>query len=239
MELRGRVAVITGASSGIGYETARLLAHEGVVIAAAARRRDKLEWLVGEIAADGGRALALPTDVRDSAQVRRLIEATHNLLGRIDILVNCAGVVQKVAPLEQFSDDEFKTVIETNLYGSFYTARAVAPIMKRKRQGTIINIGSRVGKVGVANIAPFCAAKFALAGMSQALAQELRPYNVFVTTFFLGMVNTDIHPLNPSDETRRQLMSVHDVAEAVLWACTLPPSLRVEEMTIMPRQLDF
>lgn len=239
MELQGRVAVITGASSGIGYETARLLAREGVVIAAAARRRDKLEWLVGEIAAAGGRALALPTDVRDSAQVQRLIEATHNLLGRIDMVVNCAGVVQKVAPLEQFSDDEFKTVIETNLHGSFYTARAVTPIMKRKRQGTIINIGSRVGKVGVANIAPFCAAKFALAGMSQALAQELRPYNVFVTTFFLGMVNTDIHPLNPSEETRRQLMSAHDVAEAVLWACTLPPSLRVEEMTIMPRQLDF
>jgi NADP-dependent 3-hydroxy acid dehydrogenase YdfG len=239
MELNGRVAIITGASSGIGYETARLLAREGVIVAGAARRRDKLEWLVGEIAGEGGQALALPTDVRDSAQVQRLVEATYNLFGRVDIVVNCAGVVQKVAPLEQFTDDEFKTVIETNVHGSFYVGRAVAPIMKRQRQGTIINIGSRVGKVGVANIAPFCAAKFALAGMAQAFAQELRPYNVFVTTFFLGMVNTDIHPLNPGEETRRQLMSAHDVAEAVLWTCTLPPSLRVDEMTLMPRQLDF
>jgi NADP-dependent 3-hydroxy acid dehydrogenase YdfG len=239
MELKGRVAIITGASSGIGYETARLLAREGVIVAAAARRRDKLEWLVGEVAGEGGQALALPTDVRDSAQVQRLVEATYNLFGRIDIVVNCAGVVQKVAPMEQFTDDEFKTVIETTLHGSYYIARAVAPIMKRKRQGTIINMGSRVGKVGVANIAPFCAAKFALAGLSQSIAQELRPYNVFVTTFFLGMVNTDIHPLNPSEETRRQLMSAHDVAETVLWTCTLPPTLCVDEMTVMPRRLDF
>lgn len=239
MNLQGRVAIITGASSGVGYETARLLAREGAVIAAAARRRDKLEWLVGEIAGEGGQALALPTDVRDSEQVQRLVEATHNLLGRVDILVNCAGVVLKVAPLEQFSDDEFRTVLETNLFGSFYTARAAIPIMKRQRSGMIINIGSRVGQVGLANIAPFCAAKFALAGLGQSLAHELHPHNIFVTTLSLGMVNTDIHPLNPSEEFRSRLMSAQDVAKTVLWACTLPPSLRVQELTIMPRHHDF
>src|SRR5436190_20842102 len=93
MKLQGRVAIITGASSGIGYETARLLAREGAVVAAAARRRDKLEWLVGEIAGEGGRALAIPTDVTDPVQVRRLVDSTQNLLGRVDILVNSAGVV--------------------------------------------------------------------------------------------------------------------------------------------------
>lgn len=239
MKLQGRVAVITGASSGVGYETARLLAREGVVVAAAARRRDKLEWLVGEIAGDGGRALAFPTDVTRPEQVHRLVEATHNLFGRIDILVNCAGVVLKVAPLEQFSDDEFRMVVETNLHGSFYAARAVIPHMKQRREGTIINIGSRVGKIGIANIAPFCAAKFALAGMAQALGQELRPYNIYVTTLFLGLINTDIHPLNPSVEFRRQLMSARDVAEAVLWTCTLPPTLRVDELPVMPRHVDL
>lgn len=239
MKLHGRVAVITGASSGVGYETARLLAREGAQVVAAARRRDKLEWLVGEIAGQGGRALAIPTDVTDSTQVARLIDSAHNLLGRIDILVNSAGVVNKVAPIEQFSDIDFRTVVETNLYGSFYAIRAAIPYMKRQGGGTIINIGSRVGKVGVANIAPFSAAKFALDGMSQAIGAELRPHKIFVTTIAAGMINTDIHPLNPSEEFRRKLMSARDVAEAVLWTCTLPPSLRVDELPLMPRQLDI
>jgi len=239
MKLHGRVAVITGASSGVGYETARLLAREGAQVVAAARRRDKLEWLVGEIAGEGGRALAIPTDVTDPAQVLRLVESAYNLLGRIDILVNSAGVVYKVAPVEQFSDADFRVVIETNLYGSFYAARAVIPHMKRQGGGTIVNIGSRVGKTGVANIAPFSAAKFALAGLGQAIGAELRPYNIFVTTIFAGMINTDIYPLNPNEEFRRRLMTAHDVAEAVLWTCTLPASLRVDELPLMPRQMDL
>lgn len=239
MKLQGRVAIITGASSGVGYETARLLAHEGAVVAAAARRRDKLEWLVGEIAGDGGQALAMPTDVTDSVQVARLVDSIHNLFGRIDILVNAAGVITKVAPLEQFTDQEFHRIIDTNLSGAFYAARAVIPHMKRQRGGTIVNISSRVGKVGVANIAPFCAAKFALAGLAQALGHELRPANIYVTTLFPGMINTDIHPLNPSEEFRRQLITAHDLAQAVLWTCTLPPSLRIDELPVMPRQVEM
>ncbi|MFN8503306.1 SDR family oxidoreductase [Kouleothrix sp.] len=239
MKLQGRVAIITGASSGVGYETARLLAREGAVVAAAARRRDKLEWLVGEIAGDGGQALAIPTDVTDSIQVARLVDSIYNLFGRVDILVNAAGVVLKVAPLEQFSDQEFHAILNTNLGGAFYAARAVIPHMKRQRSGTIVNIGSRVGRVGVANIAPFCAAKFALSGMSQALGNELRPSNVYVTTLFPGMINTDIHPLNPSEEFRRQLITAYDLAQMVLWACTLPPSLRIDELPVMPRHVDM
>jgi NAD(P)-dependent dehydrogenase (short-subunit alcohol dehydrogenase family) len=239
MKLQGRVAIITGASSGVGYEAARLLAREGAVVAAAARRRDKLEWLVGEIAGDGGQALAIPTDVTDSVQVARLVDSAYNLFGRVDILVNAAGVISKIAPLEQFADQDFRTIIETNLNGAFYAARSVIPYMKRQHGGTIINISSRVGKVGVANIAPFCAAKFALSGLSQSLGAELRPFNIYVTTLFPGMINTDIHPLNPSEEFRHQLMTAHDVAEAVLWACTLPPSLRVDELPLMPRQIDM
>lgn len=239
MKLRGRVAIITGASSGVGYETARVLAREGATIVAAARRLDRLEWLVGEIAAAGGQALAMPTDVTKSEQVDRLVDSAHNLFGRIDILINSAGVVLKIAQAEQFSDGEFRTILDTNLHGTFYAARAVIPYMKRQRSGTIVNIGSRVGKVGVANIAPFCAAKFAVAGLSQSLSQELRPHNIFVTTIFAGMINTDIHPLNPSEDFRRQLMTAADVAEAVLWTCTLPPTLRVDELPVMPRQVDL
>src|SRR3954463_5752118 len=179
--------------------------RRGAGVAAAGRRRDKLEWLVGEIAGEGGQALAFPTDVTDSAQVMRLIESAYNLFGRIDILVNSAGVALKIGPLEQFSDVEFRTILETNLYGAFYTMRSAIPYMKRQRSGTIVNVGSRLGKVGVANIAPLCAAKFGLAGLSQALGHELRPHNIYVTTIVAGMINTDLQPLNPSEEFRRQL----------------------------------
>ncbi|MCU0491624.1 MAG: SDR family oxidoreductase [Chloroflexaceae bacterium] len=239
MKLKGQVAIITGASSGVGYAAARLLAREGATVVAAARRRERLEWLVGEIAAEGRQGIAVPADVTDGVQVQRLVEQTLSLLGRVDILVNSAGAVQKIAPLEQFSDAEWQAVLNTNLTGVFHTTRAVIPVMKQQRSGTIVNLGSRVGKVGVANLAAFCAAKFALNGLGQALAQELRPHNVYVTTISSGMINTDIHPLNPAEAFRRQLMTPEDVAQAILWVCSLPPSLRVDELPLMPRQVDL
>jgi NAD(P)-dependent dehydrogenase (short-subunit alcohol dehydrogenase family) len=239
MQLKGRVAIITGASSGVGYATARLFAREGATVIAAARRPERLEHLVAEIAAEGRQGFSIPTDVTDAAQVQRLIEQTVGLLGRIDILVNCAGGVLKVSPVEQFSDAEWRAVIDTNLSGVFYAVRAVTPVMKRQRGGTIVNLGSRVGRVGIANIGPFSAAKFALAGLSQSLAQELRPYNIYVTNVVSGMINTDMSPLNPDEALRRRLLTTEDVAQAILWVCTLPASLRVDELPIMPRQVDL
>jgi NAD(P)-dependent dehydrogenase (short-subunit alcohol dehydrogenase family) len=239
MKLKGRVAIITGASSGVGYAAARLFAREGATVVAAARRRDRLEHLVSMITSEGHHAFAIPTDITVSAQVQQLVDTTAQMFGRIDIVLNCAGNIEKIAPLEQFSDAEWQDVMNTNLNGVFYLMRAVVPYMKRQRSGTIVNLGSRVGKVGMANIAPFCAAKFALSGLSQALAQELRPYNVFVTTVYSGMINADIAPLNPAEELRKRLMTVDDVAQALLWVCTLPPSLRVDELPIMPRTIDL
>lgn len=239
MRLKGRVAIITGASSGVGYATARTFAREGATIIAVARRRERLDHLIGEIAAEGHQGVSIPADVTDAGQVQRMVEQTIGMLGQVDILINGAGGVSKIAGLEQFSDAEWHSVINTNLTGVFYTTRAVIPYMKARRSGTILNMGSRVGKVGVANIAPFCAAKFALAGLSQALAQELRPYNVYVTNVYSGLINADIYPLNPAEEFRRRLMTTEDVAQALLWACTLPPSLRVDELPLMPRQVDL
>jgi NAD(P)-dependent dehydrogenase (short-subunit alcohol dehydrogenase family) len=223
----------------VGYATARLFAREGATVIAVARRRDRLDHLVAEIASEGFQGFSIPTDVTDSAQVQQMAARTLALLGRVDILVNCAGGMMKISPLESFSDSEWRSVIDTNLSGVFYTSRAVIPAMKRQGGGTIVNLGSRVGKVGVANIGPFCAAKFALAGLSQSLALELRPFNIFVTTVSSGLINADISPLNPAEAFRRQLISTDDMAQALLWVCTLPPSLRVDELPIMPRQVDL
>ncbi len=239
MSLKGKVAIITGASSGLGYAVAHLFAREGAVVVANARRRDRLEWLVGDIAANGGQGISIPADVTDPVQVEHLIDQTLSLLGQVDILINSVGAVVKVAPVEQFNDSEWNTIWQTNISSVFYTCRAVTPHMKGRRAGTIINVGSRVGKTAVPNIAPFCAAKFALTGFSQSLAQELRPFNIFVTTVFPGMINTNMQPFRPAAEVRRQLMSADDVAQAILWACSLPPSVRVDELPLMSRQLDM
>jgi NADP-dependent 3-hydroxy acid dehydrogenase YdfG len=239
MSLKGKVAIITGASSGLGYAVAHLFAREGAVVVANARRRDRLEWLVGDIAANGGQGISIPADVTDPVQVEHLMDQTLSLLGQIDILINSVGAVVKVAPVEQFNDSEWNTIWQTNISSVFYTCRAVTPHMKGRRAGTIINVGSRVGKTAVPNIAPFCAAKFALTGFSQSLAQELRPFNIFVTTVFPGMINTNMQPFRPAAEVRRQLMSADDVAQAILWACSLPPSVRVDELPLMSRQLDM
>jgi NADP-dependent 3-hydroxy acid dehydrogenase YdfG len=239
MQLKGRVAIITGASSGVGYATARLFARQGATVIVAARRREHLDHLVAEIAAEGRQGFSVPTDVTDPAQVQQLVAQTIALLGRIDILVNCAGGVMKISPIEHFSDEEWRSVIDTNLTGVFYAARAVVPHMKQQSSGTIVNLGSRVGRVGMANISPFSAAKFALAGLSQALANELRPYNIYVTNVVAGMINADLAPLNPDERLRRRLLTTEDVAQAILWVCTLPPSLRVDELPIMPRQVDL
>lgn len=239
MQLKGRVAIVTGASSGVGYATARLFAREGATVIAAARRRDRLEHLVAEIAGEGLQGFSIPTDVTVSTQVQHLVDQTVGLLGRVDILVNCAGGVLKISPIELYSDAQWRAVIDTNLSGVFYATRAAVPYMKRQHGGTIVNLGSRVGRVGVANISPFSAAKFALAGLSQSLAQELRPHNIFVTNVVSGMINADMAPLNPDDALRRRLLTTEDVAQAILWVCTLPPSLRVDELPVMPRHVDL
>ncbi len=239
MKLKGRVAIITGASSGVGYAAARAFAREGATVIAAARRRDRLEHLVAEIASEGCQGFSIPTDVTDSAQVQRLAESTIALLGRIDMLINCAGGAMKISPVEQYSDSEWRTIIDTNLSGVFYASRAVVPHMKRQTSGTIVNLGSRIGRMGMANIGPFSAAKSAVASLSQSLAQELRPHNIYVTNIVSGMINADLAPLNPDEALRRRLMTVEDVAQAILWVCTLPPSLRVEELPIMPRHVDL
>ena len=181
-----RVAVVTGASSGIGQALARLLAGQGAKVVLAARRDGELEVLAREL---GAQALAAPTDVSQDASVRGLFEKTLQAFGRLDILVNNAGILIH-KPLMQTSLDEARSLMETNYFGAVRCAQAALAAMRPRRQGTIVNVSSIVGRIGLPYLGHYGATKFALAGFSEALRQEAAPAGIHVCSVFPGTVAT-------------------------------------------------
>jgi NAD(P)-dependent dehydrogenase (short-subunit alcohol dehydrogenase family) len=191
-KIRGSTAIITGATSGIGRETAREFARAGARVVVAGRREERLQELVGEIEAKGGEALAVRTDVSDQAQVERLIEKAKGRFGRIDTLVNNAGV-SIAARFEEQSLEDFRRVMEVNFWGAVFACKAVVPRMRAQPTGgVIINLSSILGKRGAPFETAYCASKFALAGFSEALRTEVMADGIDVSTIFPGAVETEI-----------------------------------------------
>lgn len=190
--LSGTTAVITGATSGIGRETALEFARAGVSVAVAGRREERLRQLVSEIESIGGHALAVVTDVAEGAQVDHLIETAVKHFGRIDTLVNNAGV-GLAGRFDQTTLEDFRRVIDVNFWGAVYASRAAVPRMLEQRGGgVIINVSSIFGKRGVPFQTAYCASKFALAGFSEALRGEVMSNGIDVSTIFPGAVETEI-----------------------------------------------
>lgn len=188
--LRGSTVVITGATSGIGWETALAFARAGANVVVAGRREERLTALVDEIGPD--RALAVRTDVADPAQVDRLIEEAARRFKDIDVLVNNAGVGM-VARFTEQSLEDFRRVMDVNFWGAVYGCRAVVPLMKAQPTGgVIINVSSILGKRGMPFETAYCASKFALAGLSQALRTEVMTDKIDVSTIFPGVVESEI-----------------------------------------------
>jgi NAD(P)-dependent dehydrogenase (short-subunit alcohol dehydrogenase family) len=188
--VRGSTVVITGATSGIGWETALAFSQAGANVVVAGRREERLRQLVAEIGA--GTSLAVPTDVADPAQVERLIEQAVRRFRDVDVLVNNAGVGM-VARFDQQSLDDFRRVMDINFWGAVYGCKAVLPRMKAQPTGgVIINVSSILGKRGVPFETAYCASKFALAGLSQALRVELMADKIDVSTIFPGAVESEI-----------------------------------------------
>lgn len=190
--IRGTTVVITGATSGIGRETARAFARAGAGVVVAGRREERLREVVAEIESRGGDALAVQTDVAQQDQVDRLIARAEERYGRIDTLVNNAGV-GIAAKFEEQSLDDFRRVMDINFWGAVYGCRAVLPVMRAQPGGgVIINVSSILGRRGVPYETAYCASKFALAGFSEALRTEVMASGIDVSTIFPGAVETEI-----------------------------------------------
>ena len=191
MELKDTVAIITGAARGIGRGIAQSLAREGahVVIADLPPLQEEMERTGALVEGEGAQALLVHCDVRESSQVSALAQAALDRFGRIDVLVNNAGVIS-VAPVASMSEEEWDRVLAVNLKGTFLCSKAVVPHMVERRAGRIVNISSVAGKRGQPGLAHYCASKFAVIGLTQTLALELASSNVTVNAVCPGEVDS-------------------------------------------------
>jgi len=188
-DLRGKTALITGGSRGLGLVLAREMAREGARLAVCARDGEELERAVADLRGRGADAFAFPCDVTDRSQVREMVDVVTDRFGSIDVLVNNAGTIQ-VGPLEVMTLEDFERAMDVHFWGPLYTTLAVLPQMRRRRDGRIVNISSIGGKISVPHLVPYSASKFALTGLSEGLRAELMKDNVVVTTVCPGLMRT-------------------------------------------------
>jgi 3-oxoacyl-[acyl-carrier protein] reductase len=215
MDYQGKTAVVTGGTKGIGRAIAEALVREGLNVCVGARSEDEIEETVAALnGLDKGNATGAVCDVRDFEQVRALFEHASAEFGGVDVLVNNAGIgIYK--PVEEMSPEEFRAVLETNLFGVFYCCRVAVPEMKRRGGGYIINISSLAGANPHPRMAAYNASKFGLNGFSEALMQEVRHDKIKVSYIMPGSVNTEFGGDSVSDEKSWQLQP-EDVARVVV-----------------------
>ena len=242
-DLSGRVAAITGASSGIGQATAVALAGAGAAVALAARRGDRIEELAKKIEADGGRALAIETDVGDEQQANAFVRGTKEQLGRLDVLVNNAGLML-LGPVIGSDTEEWRRMVDVNLLGLLYCTHAALPIMGEQGSGHIVNISSVAGRFANFGSAVYNLTKFGVNAFSEALRQEVAPANVKVTVIEPGFVATELqghntHPmvLEAMENMRKEIgkpLEAEDIARSILYAVGEPEHVVINEMLVRP-----
>jgi NADP-dependent 3-hydroxy acid dehydrogenase YdfG len=233
MELKGKVALVTGASSGIGASIVRALARCGFRIVLAARSEIDLKKVAASCP-EGTETLVVPTDVRDEEQVRRMVERTIERFGQLDVLVNNAGL-GVFKPVIDLTAEEFDAIVSVNLRGAFLATKYALPHMYARNDGAVINISSIAGKHGFASGGAYCASKFGLMGLMECVFHEARRHDVRVVTITPGSVDTrffdQAHTTAPD---RERILHPDDVAETVVLALTLPQRALLRELDIRP-----
>lgn len=227
--LNGKVALITGASAGIGRAVARALAGEGASLVLTARRAERLDALVEEAAALGVRAIAVTGDAREESTAKAVTAAALDAFGRIDILINNAGV-GNYKQLVETSLADYVEMMDANVRSTFLFSRHVVPSMIERRSGLVLMISSMAGVYGFPGEAAYCATKFAQVGFAQGLDKELRPHGIKVGTICPGGVKTEFALGKGRTETsvaESEMLEAEDVAAAVLFACTQSERSRI------------
>ncbi len=243
--INGKVIVITGASSGLGEATARLLSSLGATVLLGARRVDRLQALADELNSTGGRALAVATDVTDAGQVKRLVDTAVEKFGSVDVMINNAGLMPS-SPLERLKIDDWNRMIDVNIKGVLYGIAAALPYMKERKSGHIINVSSVAGHKIRPGGAVYAATKHAVRVISEGLRMEVKPYNIRTTIISPGAVATEL----PDSVTEPDIAeSVHKVyenaipadsfARAVVFAMSQPDDVDVNEILFRPTAQEF
>jgi clavulanate-9-aldehyde reducatase len=237
--LEGQVMAITGASSGIGEATAIALAQAGAKVSLAARREPQISALAERITAAGGEALALPTDVTDETQARRFVESTHERFGRLDALVNNAGVMH-LGPIAGAPTDEWRRMIAVNVFGVLYCTHAALEIMREQQRGHIVNVSSVGGKVVGTFSGVYSLTKFGIGAFTEALRKESLEDNIRVTAVVPGSTATELRSHTRSEVLEKTLpafagvtpLEADDIARAVLYALEQPANVSVSEIVV-------
>jgi 3-oxoacyl-[acyl-carrier protein] reductase len=229
--LAGKVAVVTGSSSGIGKAIALRFVEEGARVVAAARRERLCEEVVAQIRQRGGEAIAIPTDVADDSQVERLIAETVRRFGRLDILVNNAGIGggDRIA---ETSTKAFDEVMATNLRGTFLCSRAGFRAMQKSGGGIIINMSSVCGVDAWAGTGAYSASKYGIMGLTKALADEGRQYGIKASAICPGGVADDLVDASLKEIERSGRISPYDIAETAIYLATLGPNAVVHHVIV-------
>ena len=240
--LKNKVAIITGASSGIGYATALTLSKAGIRVAVGARRTERLQELEKQIIKNNGEILVQKTDVTRKSDCDSLVNTIVEKWGKVDILINNAGLM----PLSYFKNgkvEEWEQMIDVNIKGVLYCTSAVVPYMLEKKSGHIINISSVAGRIVFAGGSVYCATKHAIAALSEGLRKELSPtYNIRVTCIEPGAVETELLE-SITDESmtgfiqatkNMETLRSDDIANAILYAVQAPRHVNVNEILVRP-----
>jgi NADP-dependent 3-hydroxy acid dehydrogenase YdfG len=243
--IAGKIVVITGASSGLGEATARMLSAQGATVVLGARRVDRIVALADELARGGGQALALQTDVTRSAEVRRLVDAAVEKYGRIDVMINNAGLMPS-SPLERLKIDDWDRMIDVNIKGVLYGIAAALPHMQQRKSGHIVNVSSVAGHKVRAGTAVYSATKHAVRVLTEGLRQEVKPWNIRTTIISPGAVATELPDSITEVDVAAGVKAFYEIAipadafaRAVVYALGQPDDVDINEILFRPTKQEY